>query len=165
MQDTTLYIHGLDSSPNPDKLSIIQKYSETKALHLDYRNQSDAFDVLSELIEKEGVTHIVGSSLGGFLGFWLAEKYGLSCLLFNPAIGMKTIEMKHEQHFGKCPKRLIVIGQKDNVVLPETTMRFLESHPSSNCDQRIALCNNLEHQIDLNTFKEFASCFFSFTNN
>ena len=160
MQDTTLYIHGLDSSPKAEKLACIQKHSQTKALHLDYRNTPDAFDVLSNLIEKEGVTHIVGSSFGGFLGFWLAEKYGLPCLLFNPAIGMKTIEMKHEQHFGNCPQRLVIIGQKDNVVLPETTLRFLDSHPSSNRTQRIVLCNNLEHQIDLSTFGEFVDYFF-----
>ena len=156
----TLYIHGLDSSPKQEKTEIMQQYSNVIALHLNYREQPDSFDILSDVIERESITHIIGSSLGGYLGFWLAEKYALPCLLFNPAIGMKSIELNIKIDNGKCPNRLIVVGENDDTVLPKETLNFLQSHDSSYCKQRVVMCNDLAHQIDLGTFEEFVWTFF-----
>ena len=156
----TLYIHGLDSSPKPEKTAIINSYSHVEALHLDYRKQPDSFDILSKLIIEKKISHIIGSSLGGYLGFWLAERFGLPCLLFNPAIGLRSIELNIEVDNRTCPYRLIVIGEKDDVVIPKTTLSFLKKHKSDHCKQRIVICNDLAHQIDLDTFKEFTDCFY-----
>ena len=156
----TLYIHGLDSSPKLEKTAIINTYSSVEALHLDYRKQPDSFDILSKLIIDKKISHIIGSSLGGYLGFWLAERFGLPCLLFNPAIGLRSIELNIDVKNRTCPNRLIVIGEKDDVVTPKTTLSFLKEHKSDNCKQRIITCNDLAHQIDLDTFKEFVDYFF-----
>ena len=48
----TLYIHGLDSSPKPEKIRLIKPYSNVSALHLRYKNQPDSFEILSALIQK-----------------------------------------------------------------------------------------------------------------
>lgn len=156
----TLYIHGLDSSPKIEKTEIIQQYSKVVALHLNYKEQPDSFDILCSTIENESITHIIGSSLGGYLGFWLAEKYALPCLLFNPAIGMRSLELNITIENGKCPNRLIVIGENDDTVLPKETLDFLKSYDSSYCKQRVVLCNDLAHQIDLITFEEFIRKFY-----
>ncbi len=157
----TLYIHGLDSSPKVEKTTIINTYSSVEALHLDYRKQPDSFEILSKLIIDKKISHIIGSSLGGYLGFWLAEEFGLPCLLFNPAIGLRSIELNIEVDNRACPYRLIVIGEKDDVVIPKTTLLFLKKHKSDHCKQRIVICNDLAHQIDLDTFKEFVVRFYS----
>ena len=156
----TLYIHGLDSSPKVEKTNIINAYSPVEALHLDYRKQPDSFEILSKLIIDKKISHIIGSSLGGYLGFWLAEEFGLPCLLFNPAIGLRSIELNIEVDNRTCPYRLIVIGEKDDVVIPKSTLLFLKKHKSTLCKQRIITCNDLAHQIDLDTFKEFTDCFY-----
>jgi len=81
-----LYIHGLDSSPNMERIQFLEKLGhEVFALHLDYRNEPKTVELLSHLIEDKEIDYIVGSSLGGYLGFWLSEKYCLPSLLFNPA--------------------------------------------------------------------------------
>jgi len=160
----TLYIHGLDSSPKPEKTRLIKPYSDVTALHLDYRNQPDSFEILSEVINKEDVTHIIGSSMGGYLGFWLGEKHGLPVMLFNPAIGMQNKELNIFIKHGKCPYRLIVLGAQDDRVPPHMTYTFLKKHNHNHTVQRVVECNNLGHQIDLQTFEEFVTCFYSTQN-
>jgi predicted esterase YcpF (UPF0227 family) len=87
----TLYIHGLESSPVPGKIEIMQKLGlEVTALHLDYFLKPDSFEILKNEAIKNYVEFIIGSSYGGFLGYWLAEDLGLPCLLFNPAMAYKT---------------------------------------------------------------------------
>ena len=159
MNKKTLYIHGLDSSPKKDKLEMIEKFSEVEALHLDYREQPDTFKILSDLIVEKDVTHIIGSSFGGFLGFWLAEKHGIPCLLFNPALAMGA-EMKHEENSNHCPRRLVVLGERDDVVDPNVTFSFLKNHPRDKCIERVVWCNELGHRIDTDTFWEFTNYLF-----
>ena len=160
----TLYIHGLDSSPKPEKIRLIKPYSNVSALHLDYKNQPDSFEILSALIQKEAITHIIGSSLGGYLGFWLGEKYGLPVLLFNPAIGMQNKELNIFIKQGQCPYRIIVLGAKDDRVPPNMTYDFLKKYDHNHTTQRIVECNKLGHQIDLQTFEEFVVSFYATQN-
>ncbi len=161
MKKHTLYIHGLESHPKKEKLEVIEQFSKVEALHINYFENPNTFKVLSDLIVEKKITHIIGSSFGDFLGFWLAEKHGLPCLLFNPAIAAKSLEMEHEKHSNNCPLRLVVIGDKDDVVEPILTVNLLEKHPSENCLERIISCNDLGHRIDMKTFTEFIRYFFN----
>jgi len=157
----TLYIHGLESHPKKEKLELIEQFSKVLALHINYFESPNTFKKLSELIVEREITHIIGSSFGGFLGFWLSEKHGLPCLLFNPAIAIKSLDMEHEKHNDNCPLRLVILGVRDEVVDPILTINFLKEHPTENCTQRIISCNDLAHRIDMKTFKEFNQYFFN----
>lgn len=161
----TLYIHGLDSSPKPDKMAVIREHSPAEGLHLDYRADGNAFYKLDEYINKHSITHIVGSSMGGFLGFWLAEKHQLPCLLFNPAVAERSVSMEYQQQLNGCPRRLVVLGAKDDVVNPQQTAEFLTDLDTTATYQRVVWCNNLAHQIDINTFTEFVDYFFDQQKN
>jgi hypothetical protein len=56
-----LYIHGLDSAPNPDRTASLEVAGhQVFALHLDYRNQPDAYAQLRAFGEQEQVEYIVG---------------------------------------------------------------------------------------------------------
>lgn len=151
-----LYIHGLDSSPNPQRIdSLEQADHQVFALHLDYRQQPDAYQILRQYAQKETVEFIVGSSLGGALGFWLAEEMGLPCLLFNPAVYLARAEMNVSlTHRVGSPSRWVVIGDQDDVVDPEVSWSFFQKQASSEIQQRVIRCQWLGHQIDFATFQE-----------
>jgi len=155
-----LYIHGLDSFPKPEKMEILKQYGEVIGLHLDYKKEENPFDLLNETIVKENITHIVGSSLGGFLGFWLAEKNELPCLLFNPALGMRSVDIPVERNYNKCPKRLIVLGEKDDVVLPYYTIEFLRPLNRVNTKQEVIIDSTMEHRISEENFEKYVNFFF-----
>lgn len=153
----TLYIHGLDSFPLPGKLEILIKSGlEVIAPHLDYRTQTDVYQIVKLLAIENQVKFVIGSSLGGYVAFWLAEDLGIPCLLFNPA-------MTYQRLFGKylptithrlCKERYVVIGSLDETVNPIKNRKFFQKLDTTNCHQRVIVCEWLSHQIDFKTFEE-----------
>jgi len=158
----TLYIHGLDSEPKPEKIELIKQHSEVEALHLDYRKNEDSYQVLSKVIKSKNITHVIGSSLGGFLGYWLAEEHKLPCLLFNPALGTRNINLEVNRNYNQCPKRIIVLGEQDEIVSPYFTIEFLRPKNIKNTKQEIILNSTMEHRIWEKDFKKYVDYFFSF---
>ena len=156
-----LYIHGLDSSPKPEKIEVLKQYGSVVGLHLDYKKEENPFKLLNDTIENENISHIVGSSLGGFLGFWLGEKNSLPCLLFNPALGMRSIDVQVERNYNKCPKRLIVLGEQDDVVLPYHTIEFLRPFNRKKTQQEISIDSTMEHRISDENFVKYVRYFFN----
>ena len=156
-----LYIHGLDSSPKPEKIGVLKQYGRVVGLHLDYKKEENPFKLLNDTILNENISHIVGSSLGGFLGFWLGEKNSLPCLLFNPALGMRSIDLQVERNYNKCPKRLIVLGEQDDVVLPYHTIEFLRPFSRKKTQQEIIIDSTMEHRISDENFVKYVRCFFN----
>ena len=155
----TLYIHGLDSSPNNAKMIAIGEYGGVKGLHLNYRKQADAFQLLDKAIIENEITHIVGSSMGGYLGFYLAHKHQLPCLLFNPALTERSVQLEVEKVDNECPERIIVLGIKDEIVNPNDTMRFLEKTEFIATKHELILNQTLEHQIPLDVFRKAVQYF------
>lgn len=151
-----LYIHGLDSSPLPQKMQILKDVGmETFALTIDYRNEANAYTILERYAIDNNINFIVGSSLGGYLGFWLSEKLGIPCLLFNPALAYRSIDKTVVPLITErnCPKRMIVLGMLDTTVLPNLTIEWLSQYASGNTMERTITCHWLSHQIDLKTFE------------
>lgn len=151
-----LYIHGLDSSPNPERMGwLTDKGHAVSALHLDYRNQPDSYDILKGKVQSDQIEYIVGSSLGGRLGFWLSEEFGLSCLLFNPALALEIPGLTNPSlsHFG-CNKRYVVLGAQDDVVNPQETWEWLRKMEREGLTQRIGMFQHLGHQIDRDIYEE-----------
>jgi len=152
----TLYIHGLESFPVPEKIEIMQKLGlEDTALHLDYFLKPDSFEILKNEAKKNNVEFIIGSSYGGYLGYWLAEDLGLPCLLFNPAMAYKTeLEMNIPEILNlKCPERYVVLGVNDDVVDPLANAKFMKNNDRKNIIQKVISCHWLGHQIDFDTFE------------
>lgn len=152
-----LYIHGLDSFLSKEKLAILENEGfEVFSLTIDYRNQNNTFQLLEDEALEKKVQFIIGSSMGGFLGYWLAEKLSLPCLLYNPALAIRE---RYDNYLplietNNCPLRIIVIGANDDVVLPHTTFEWLRQQTSTNTIEKIMVFNWLAHQIDYNTFQE-----------
>ena len=159
----TLYIHGLNSKPKKDKMELIEKHSITHALHLDYLKQPTSFNILSDLIINKGINCIIGSSFGGMLGYWLAEKHKIPALLFNPALYSDQSIIHFEIMHNKSPYKLIILGKKDKIVSPIYTRKFLKENLLEK-NYEIIECAKLAHQIDLNTFRQQTEYFYKKIN-
>lgn len=156
----TLYIHGLDSYPIPEKLEMLESYSlDVVALHMDYRTEKNVYQTLRKYAQEEQVEFLVGSSLGGFLANWLGEDLGLPCLLFNPAMSYSDSldEYMPEITNRLCPARFVVIGAFDDTIDPEENVNWFRDEDDGTCYQRLVVCDWLEHQIDFVTFEEMVS--------
>jgi len=160
-QMKTLYIHGLDSFPIPEKKKILIKAGlEVVALHINYRQKLGIYEILKDAIIQKNVGFIIGSSLGGFLGYWLAEDMGLPCLLFNPAMSKKRTVFYSKIPVikkPKCPARYVVLGAQDKLLDPDKTLTLLKKIRRDDLHQQIVTCEWLGHQIDLFTFDEMVN--------
>ena len=87
-----LYLHGFTSGPQSHKAQALGARTRE-------RGRGDCFicpqlpaspraaiDLAAELIERHGVTTVVGSSLGGYYSTYLAETFDLKAVLVNPAV-------------------------------------------------------------------------------
>ncbi|WP_417761748.1 YqiA/YcfP family alpha/beta fold hydrolase [Shewanella sp.] len=91
-----LYIHGFNSSPLSEKARLTQAYIAQH--HADVRLEipqlpstpAAALALLTQLVEAAIAANeplrFIGSSLGGYLASYLAERYGGKAALINPAV-------------------------------------------------------------------------------
>lgn len=153
-----LYIHGLDSSPRPDKTAILECIAtQVWTPQLDYRANNNIFNELLSMAITEKINFIVGSSAGGFMGYWLAKYLDCRALLFNPALAFQSVI---QQVLPVGPENIsyqntflqIILGAKDEVIPPKTTIDYLANHEIPEL-YAIEQRPELAHQIDLNTFE------------
>ena len=92
-----IYIHGFGSSGQGGKAVQFREYFKSIdnpfiAPSLSYVPEL-AMSTLEELIASYDDVTLVGSSLGGYYGIYLANKYDLKCVLINPAVqSSKTLK-------------------------------------------------------------------------
>lgn len=152
MAKNILYIHGLDSQPNPKKLAILEKFGHrTHALHLDYRKDLLAYAKLKREAKDKNIDFIVGSSLGGYFGYWLGHDLKINQLLFNPAMPFRSVQVQTlDITENPTIKSWVVIGINDEVIPPNLNIAFFKNRESI----RLISCQWLGHQIDEVTFEE-----------
>lgn len=152
----TVYIHGLDSEPLPEKIKIMEQAGfDVSAIKINYRENKDAYSELKKLILDKKAEFIIGSSFGGMLGYWLSEELGIPALLFNPAMVFQSVQVdlpKIESF--NCPMRIVVLGEQDDVVDPEKNKQFFHSKLREGLTQKVLLCSWLGHSIDFQTYEE-----------
>jgi hypothetical protein len=152
----TLYIHGLDSAPRPDKLEILKSLElDVDGLHIDYRENLDAYWVLENYIRQNDIEFIIGSSYGGMLGYYLSAALNIPALLFNPALHSMSLEpeLPKLRDIPQAPL-FVVLGANDQTIHPKKTLDFFRANKIKTA--RIITCHWLAHKIDLRTFEEMA---------
>ncbi|MCF6242919.1 MAG: hypothetical protein L3J74_16445 [Bacteroidales bacterium] len=152
----TLYLHGLESNPLPEKNAIMEQAGmKLSAPKLNYYENKSVYSEMKELIKENEIEFIVGSSFGGMLAYWLGEDLGIPVLLFNPAVIKKYDFFEYPQiNDFSCPLRMIVIGEKDDVINPQENKSFFMKKERKGLNQKILTCNWLGHSIDFQTFDE-----------
>lgn len=153
-----LYIHGYQSSPLKEKVDILnQKFDEVFAPFIDWddkKTRITLFKDLSNLIEEKGITHVIGSSMGGQMAFYLASYNDINCLSFNPAFGYRFNDLGLDLGDRKLSKKIfIALGSKDTVIPSYTTIEFLYKNNFKVSENLRVNVLPIEHQIDLESFE------------
>lgn len=81
-----LFIHGFGTVGfNETGLALAEKFGLDNVIAPDLPHEPEkALDILEDIVQNNDV-YIVGSSLGGFYAYYLANKYKKSATLVNPA--------------------------------------------------------------------------------
>lgn len=162
-----IYIHGLHSNPNPQKVALLEEAGlEVVAPEIDYdTEQEKVFPRIRKLILEERVEVLVGSSMGGFVAYWLARELNKPALLFNPALHFENIQIfiptltsSHK------PPLFICSGEQDKTIDPVLLRSYLlERHPLME-NIKLISASWLAHGIDLKTFQSMTAWFLADLN-
>ena len=130
-----MYLHGLNGRPNPEKLDVLKAAgcAEIIAPQIDYDAQTpdEIFGGLYARCEQEPPSLIFGSSMGGYMAYWLGRSLELPVFLLNPALNQRTdpqYNLKYGQTRGadkRLPAAELVIGLKDGIIPPLETLYFV----------------------------------------
>lgn len=131
-----LYLHGLDAIPKPEKVSILERAGIVMAPKLNYRafiGDITLFNELADAITLEKITHIVGSSFGGYMGFYLSEFCKIPGVLFNPALSYKSLDVPVIKSYSDT-KKTIILGIFDDVIDPKMTKKYIGENQFQNIE-------------------------------
>ena len=83
-----LYLHGFGSCGESQKSNALKEYFGREAVIAPdlFYAPKDAIAQLEEIIQREDIGLLIGSSLGGFYATFLAEKFALPTILLNPSV-------------------------------------------------------------------------------
>jgi hypothetical protein len=158
-----LFLHGLESKLSPEKRVILEKYGNVFAPDLDYKSNPNMIQHLFDKYQAQNINLIIGSSMGGFAGYYLANSLGVGALLYNPALPYRgTIEqivpvniVMNQSLFMR-----IVLGGQDTVIKPNDNLTFFGQNITAKTDYTIAIKKDLAHQIPVAVFEEETKAFF-----
>jgi pimeloyl-ACP methyl ester carboxylesterase len=147
-----LYLHGLESSNIGDKVDFLKENAIVIAPAIDYSKPSLEEELLY-IVEKFSPDLIIGSSMGGFVGMMIANRYNIECILFNPAIHSRPMEpnLKLLQYddIKHIFNPIVILGMEDDVINPLISKEML--------DDALSYCNIMEvedlgHRVPLDVF-------------
>lgn len=157
-----LYLHGLDSSLNDEKRTILERFGTVFAPTIDYRNNPNTIKQVYEKFKNHDpeINVVIGSSMGGFAGYYISEVLNRPALLFNPALASRSVSQEvPDTIISSLNLKHIILGAKDNVVDPNKTLQFLSKITLA--EYRIHTLLNLGHRIPVAVFEEAVEEFFS----
>jgi len=122
-----LYLHGLEGNLSDDKRKVLQQIGEVWGHDIDYRKPKILHELVQQATEFKP-DFIIGSSMGGYIGFMISKILNIPCLLFNPAFPYRTIEPDIsgvEIPENKSAKTTIILGKKDQTIKYEDNLKFI----------------------------------------
>jgi predicted esterase YcpF (UPF0227 family) len=163
-----LYLHGLESKLSNKKRAILERYAHVTAPDLDYKSNPNMIEYLYNIYHNQKIDVIIGSSMGGFSGYYLSNLLGVSSLLYNPALPYRNeieqIVPKHLPYNYPVSMR-ILLGGLDTVIKATDNLFFLSQNISDKTDYTIVMKQDLEHQIPIAVFEEQTKVFFESLKN
>ncbi|PNW26111.1 YqiA/YcfP family alpha/beta fold hydrolase [Formosa algae] len=156
-----LYIHGLNGSLSPEKRLVLEAYGHVFAPSIDYENASHSISDIINVYQDKTVNIVMGSSMGGFAGYYVSNHFQCPALLFNPALAKRPV-VQHitDIEYKTSPIKQFVLGSEDTVVFAKDTLQFLASTIPFHPNYYIHLRNHLAHRIPLAVFKAEVEVFF-----
>lgn len=82
-----LYLHGLLGRLNDEKREVLENHGKVFAPDIDYQNDLNTIAHLVKTFaeQEEEINVVIGSSMGGFAGWYVSNSLKRPALLFNPA--------------------------------------------------------------------------------
>ena len=160
---TILYLHGLESKLSDVKRSVLEKFGTVIAPDMDYKSNSEMYEYIIRNYKNESSDCIIGSSMGGFMGYHVAMTLGCPALLFNPALPIRSLNQIVPQNIRpKANQRfLIVLGSQDETVPAISNLKYFSENLLPTVNFQIKIRPDLAHQIPLEIFDEECSAFLS----
>lgn len=158
-----LFLHGLESKLSDEKKIILENYGNVIAPDLDYKSNPDMIHNLHDQYKNQNINTIIGSSMGGFTGFHLANSLGICALLYNPALPYRNSVVQNipfDLPKKQSPLMRIVLGGQDDVIQAKDNLAFLAQNCSDLDDCTIEIINALAHQIPVDVFQVQTEAFF-----
>lgn len=156
-----LYLHGLNSSGlGPEKRRILEKYGKVFSPAIDYRTEPNSIELLTEQYKNQKIDAVIGSSMGGFIGYYIADAFKIPSLLFNPALASRPVNQRIP--FFQNPYlsfKQIVLAANDEVINPKDTILFLSKMLQQHTDYHIHIRQDIKHQIPVDVFEEEVKMF------
>lgn len=161
-----LYLHGLDSFLNDEKRAVLENYGQVLAPNINYRENSNIYSLFLEELKKENIDVIIGSSMGGLIGYYLSHNINKPSLLFNPALPyqsvLQIVDKKNTNPSSAI--KYIVLGKKDIIVKYSDNLDFLNKNIHQDDNIEIKIINQLEHRIPTDIFEKEVFNFFKSIN-
>ncbi|MEB8328636.1 hypothetical protein OO009_04650 [Flavobacteriaceae bacterium KMM 6897] len=156
-----LYIHGLNGSLSAEKRTILENYGTVYSPSINYETDENSVENLKLEFQDKDINVVIGSSMGGFVGYHLSIAFERPALLFNPALVYRSV-FQNVPYYNNPHHSYnkIVLGGKDEVVDPKNTLIFIADRINKNTDYQISLRQDLAHRIPLDIFKEEVTSFF-----
>ena len=157
-----LYIHGLNGSLSPEKRDILETYGTVFSPAIDFENSPNSISELIKTYQDQDINVVIGSSMGGFAGYYVSNAFQRPALLFNPALEKRPVnQIILDLPQQKSNLKHIILGTSDDVVNPKDTFKFLAETIAFNPEYNIHLRHDLAHRIPIDIFKEEVASFFA----
>jgi len=155
-----LYLHGLDGRLTAEKQSILEKHGTVHAPEIDYREEENSIESLLNDFKDKSISIVIGSSMGGFVGYYVANGLEVPALLFNPALAYRSVH----QEIPKVTKvksrfKYLVLGANDNLIIPKDTLNFIGASIGKD-NYNLHIRQDLAHRIPADIFEEEVKAFF-----
>ena len=156
-----LYIYGLDSKLSPEKRQILEEYGKVITPEIDYYSNEEAIKSILDQVKNEKIDAVIGSSMGGFAGYYISTILNVPSLLFNPALEKRSVEQEIPQFaLTKNTDKKFLLGAIDDVIDPGDTLRFLSRNFNDFTNFHIQIMPGLTHNIPVEVFKKEVQSFF-----
>jgi uncharacterized protein len=148
-----VFLHGYESEPFTQKNIILREnFSEVYDPEIDY-NDNLTFDKLLTHLKENPVDLIIGSSMGGYLAYYLSTNLGVKTLLFNPALHSIPVEL--EVKIGdRVSSHFVVLGKNDDVIDPIKTKEILKD-----VENVVISEEDFKHVIPIDIFRKYIKYF------
>ncbi len=157
-----LFLHGLESKLNLPKRKVLEQYGTVQAPDLEYKSNPNVILEMQQHIAQWQPDVLIGSSMGGFIGFFLAQMTGIPALLYNPAVlsgrRYQIVPENLPPHF-TAPVQ-IIFGGIDTLVPPEATLDFLKAHYPNEKHFQLKIIADMAHRIPFEVFETESKAFF-----
>lgn len=156
-----LYMYGLDSKLSPEKKSILEKFGNVFTPNIDYYSDPGAIQTTLDQMKNTNINAVIGSSMGGFAGFYISTILDVPALLFNPALEKRSVEQDvPEMNINRRTRKKFLLGAIDDVIDPGDTLKFLAGNFNEHTDYHLHIMPDLTHNIPVEIFESEVRHFF-----